>query len=463
MKQFDVIIIGGGPTGSTAASLLASKGYQVLVLEKEKFPREHIGESLIPASYDVLSKLGVLEELKRISPRKPGVNFIANDGETQSLWCFKNVVKNESYLSFHVKRSAFDQMLLDNSRLKGATVLEEHFVKHVDLEKDGSVEVRASDKNGEMKLFNAKFLIDASGQSTFLGSKFGVKKPFIDMDRVALWSHWSGADYDVALQQGAIKIVYLSGDEKKGWIWVIPISKDNLSIGAVINNSFLKKEKAKYAGSEDWKYEIYLNEIKNSQAVNKLLKNATMDHKVQLNGDYSYFCEKKYGNNFAMVGDAGAFLDPIFSSGIFVGMHSAELVSEAVHQKLKFNNDKELNETYIKINGAVTVLEKFIKLFYSPENVNFSKMGNPEELLQNKDAESIYSIFHFLLSGDFFTHHEKYAAFLDTMKEPKVLSKFRNLIKHSKSYGEDANCGEDFEEMYGKMNYNVEFDKSAFL
>ncbi|MDF2451638.1 MAG: dependent oxidoreductase [Bacteroidota bacterium] len=462
MKLFDVIIIGGGPSGSTAASLLAEKGYQVLVLEKEEFPREHIGESLIPASYDVLSKLGVLKELERISPRKPGVNFIANDGETQSLWCFKNVVKDESYLSFHVKRSAFDKMLLDNSRAKGAIVLEKHAVKHVDLEKDGLVEVRAFEKDGEMKLFSAKFLIDASGQSTFLGSKFGVKKLFQGMDRVALWSHWSGADYDVALQQGAIKIVYLDGDDKKGWFWVIPLSKDSLSIGAVVNNSFLKNEKTKYAGTEDWKHAIYMNEINNSRAVSKLLTNAKMDHKVQLNGDYSYYCEKKYGNNFAMIGDAGAFLDPIFSSGIFVGMHSAELVSEAVHQKLSSANVNLLDDAYVSINGAVKVLEKFITLFYSPENINFSKMGNPGELLQNKDAETIYSIFHFLLSGDFFIHHEKYSTFLDNMRDPKVLAKFQNLINHSKEYGADANCGEDFEEMYGKMDYDVKFDKSVF-
>jgi len=463
MNQFDVIIIGGGPSGSTAATLLSQKGHSVLLLEKEKFPREHIGESLIPASYDVLKKLNVLEDLKKISPRKPGVNFIANDGESQSLWCFKNVVKDESYLSFHVKRSAFDKMLLDNSKLNGTIVYEQHAVKQVDFNENGTVDVRAVDNKGASKLFTSKFLIDASGQSTFLGSKMGVKKPVKDLDRVALWSHWSGATYDNSLTQGAIKIVYLKGDDKKGWIWVIPISKDNLSIGVVVNNSFLKQEKTNYANSADWKHDIYMNEINNSSAVKKLLTNATMDHKTQINGDYSYFCDKKYGENFAMIGDAGAFLDPIFSSGIFVGMHSAELVAEAVHAKLSLGSTKLLDEAYLSINGAVKVLEKFIKLFYSPENVNFSKMGNPQKLLQFKESESIYSIFHFLLAGDFFTHHEKYSDFLDTMQNPKMLSKFQNLIKHSKDYGDQANCGEKYEEMYGEMTHEIKFDLTAFL
>jgi flavin-dependent dehydrogenase len=465
MNLRDVIVIGGGPSGSTSASLLASKGYNVLLLEKEKFPREHIGESLIPASYDILSKLGVLEALKKISPRKPGVNFISNDGKTQSMWCFKNAVKNESYLSFHVKRSAFDELLLNNSREKGVTVLEQHAVKHVNLEReDEIVEVTATDASGETKTFFAKFLIDASGQHTFLGSRIGMKTPVKDLDRVAVWSHWSGAHYDIALKEGAIKIVYLGGSEKKGWIWVIPLSSDNLSIGAVINNSFLKKEKERILamGIEDWKHEFYMNEINSSEAVKKLLPNATLDHKVQVNGDYSYFCKKKYGKNYALVGDAGAFLDPIFSSGIFVGMQSAELVSNAVHEKLSAGNDQIIDAVYENINGALGLIEKFIKLFYNRELIDFSKMGNPEEQLKVNVQESIYAIFHYLLAGDFFQNYRKYSDFIDTMANPLMQKKFQNLINHTRKYGEEASCGETYEEMYGHVTLDVKFDLTAF-
>ncbi len=464
MNKYDVIIIGGGPSGSTAASYLADKGYNVLLLEKEKFPREHVGESLIPASYDSLSKLGVLEELEKISPRKPGVNFIANDGRSQSLWCFKNVINDKSYLSFHVKRSEFDNLLLKNSVKKGAQVMEEHAVKHVNLDReDGIVEVRAIDKRGEIKEFTSKFVIDASGLSTFLGSKLGVKASVKDLDRVAMFTHWAGANYDHVLKEGAIKIVYLHGNDKKGWIWVIPISKDCLSIGVVVNNSFLKQEKQKHSDKKDWVHELYMNEIKSSDAVSKLLTNAVSQHKVQIQGDYSYFCEKKYGNNYAMIGDAGAFLDPIFSSGIFVGMHSAQLVTDAIHEKFINNSNRLLDEAYVNINGAVKLLEKFIKLFYSQENINFSHMGNPETLLQFKESESIYTIFHYLLAGDFFANYEKYSIFLDTMRDPKMLSKFQNLISHSKDYGVNASCGELFEEMYGKMTYEVSFDQKLLV
>lgn len=464
MKHYDAIVIGGGPAGSTAAAFLAMKGVTVLVLEKEKFPREHIGESLIPASYFVLQKLDVFEELKKISPRKPGVNFISNDGKSQSLWCFKHVVKNDSYLSFHVKRSLFDKMLLDNSRKKGAEVLEEHTVKNVNLEReDGGVEVQAVDSKGETKTFTAKFLLDASGLHTFLGKKLGVKKSIKNLDRVALWTHYTGAEYDVPLSQGAIKLVYLTGVEKKGWIWGIPISKDNISIGVVINNAFMKAEKAKYADSADWKHEIFMNEINGSESIKKLLENAKMDHKVQVNGDYSYYCEKKYDSNFAMIGDAGAFLDPIFSSGIFVGMHSAEMVANALIEKFETGSSKKLDETYVSINGAVMLIEKFINLFYSPENINFSEMGNPGEHVQTKDTEGIYSIFHFLLSGDFFEHYEKYSAFIDTIQDPKMLSSFKNLIRHKKYHEATSTCDENPEEMYGEMTHKIAFDLKAFV
>lgn len=465
MEKYDVIIIGGGPAGSTTGTMLAKKGHKVLLLEKEKFPREHIGESLIPSSYASLKNLGVLDELKKIAPRKPGVNFIDIDGERQSLWCFKNVVKDDSYLSFHVKRSLFDEMLLNNSRKNNVVVMEETMVQNMVLENEkGEVEVEAVNKAGERQTFHAKFLVDASGQSTFLGSKLGVKKPIAELDRVALWSHWSKSDFDIPLKQGVIKLVYLGGD-KKGWIWVIPISHDNLSIGVVVENSFIKQEKAKFQkdASSDWKTEIYLQEIAASPAVSKLLSNASQNHKVQISGDYSYMCQQKFGKTFAMVGDSGAFLDPIFSSGIFVGMRSAEILADAVDKKFKAGDEKAVEQAFVKINGAVNVLEKFIRLFYTKELVNFADMGDPSQMVQFEQTENVYSLFHYLLAGDFFEDHAKYSDFLDEMHNLKTIDKFRNLIHYSKDATSKVNCGEDYEKMYGEVNSSITFDHAAFM
>jgi flavin-dependent dehydrogenase len=460
MELYDVIVIGGGPTGSTSATLLAQKGYRVLVLEKEKFPREHVGESLIPLTYSAIKNMGLLEDLKKISTRKPGVSFVSADGNNQSLWCFKNIIKDESYLSFHVIRSAFDKLLLDNSKKKGAEVLEEFMVKDVLMDlPDGNVEVTAVSQDTTEHKFRARFLIDASGQSTFLGRKLGVKKSFDDLDRVAIFNHWTNSEYDASLKEGVIKIVYMGG-EKKGWCWVIPVSTNHLSIGIVINNSYVRSQKEKFqkAGSANWEKDLYVQELFESKVIKKILKNAKLEHRTLIIGDYSYYCEKKYGSNYAMLGDAAAFLDPIFSSGIYVGMHSAELVTEAIHQKFSGNGNQEMENAFVKINGAVSLLEKFIRLFYTPEALNFSTLGDPNTLLYKK-FEMAYTIFHYLLAGDFFENYQKYSEFIDTIRDQKSLEKFQSLIKHKKDDDPTSLCGEKFEEMYGEMIHEIVFDK----
>jgi hypothetical protein len=461
MEQlYDVIIIGGGPTGSTAATFMAEKGMKVLLLEKEKFPREHVGESLIPLTYSALERMGLIEEMKQIATRKPGVVFVSADGQNQSLWCFKNIIKDQGYLSFHVIRSAFDKLLLDNSKRKGAEVLEEHMVKDIMLDKpDGTVEVTAMAGEQEKK-FRGKFLVDASGQSTMLGRKLGVKKSYKGLERVAIFNHWTNVKYDQALKEGVIKIVYLGG-EKKGWCWVIPVSADHLSIGAVLSNEHVRAEKERFLkeGKTNWEQEIYLNELKDSSLLGGLLKDAKLEHRTLIIGDYSYYCEKKYGDNYAMIGDAGAFLDPIFSSGIYVGMQSAELLAEALHTKFTGRGDMTIEKVYDKINGAVKLLEKFIRLFYTPEAINFSMMGNPDQLLFHK-FEMAYTIFHYLLAGDFFDNHERYSDFIDTVKDQKSMEKFQHLIRHQKDDNPNSSCGEKFEEMYGEMTHRIVFDKS---
>lgn len=365
-------------------------------------------------------------------------------------------------MSFHVIRSAFDKMLLDNSRRKGAKVLEETNVKEVTLDNpDGMVDVTGIDKNGIKVIFRTKFLIDASGQSTFLGKKLGVKKSYKDLDRVAIFNHWTNTNFDIGLKQGVIKIVYLGG-EKMGWIWVIPVSREHLSIGVVLSNSYVKeqKEKLKGSGCVTWEKDLYLQELSESPLMNTVLKGAKTEHRTLTAGDYSYYCEKKYGSNYALVGDAGAFLDPIFSSGIYVGMHSSELVADAVHAKLTTGKgEAEMKEAYTKINGAVNLLEKFIRLFYTPESLNFSNLGNPEDVLYYK-FEMAYTIFHYLLAGDFFSNYEKYGTFIDMVRDQKALAKYESLIDHKKDDLPDGNCGEKFEEMFGHMVHEIVFDKS---
>ncbi|HET6992685.1 MAG TPA: tryptophan 7-halogenase, partial [Bacteroidia bacterium] len=222
--DFDVAIIGGGPGGSSSATYLRKFGYSVVVFEKEKFPRDHVGESLIPYCYYKMKEMGVLDDILKFATKKPGVHFVDRDAKRQSVWCFDKIIQDGAQISFHTLRAPFDKALLDNSKKCGATVLEEHQVKDVDLKNPESVSLRVADKSGKETTYYARFLIDASGQGSFLAKKLNDKKPYEGLDRVAFFSHWTDTNYDAALSGGCIKIIYLGG-EKQGWLWVIPVGR----------------------------------------------------------------------------------------------------------------------------------------------------------------------------------------------------------------------------------------------
>jgi flavin-dependent dehydrogenase len=452
--HYDVLIIGGGPAGSSAATFLARKGFSVLVMEKEKFPRDHVGESLIPFCYGKMEKLGVLPTLERIAVKKPGINFVHADGIQQATWCFSSTLTDKSQVSYHMLRSTFDKMLLNNSREAGAKVLEEFRVQNVKLDgPDGGVEAEGIDAAGKRRTFTGRFILDASGQNSFLASKVGKRVPYDGLDRVAFFSHWSGNVYDPALQEGLIKIVYLGG-EKTGWCWMIPVGRDLLSVGVSMNNSYVREKKKEYAQyGDDWKTHFYQNEIMESPAIQKILK-GERTHDVIVMGDYSYKTTTRYGSNFALIGDAAAFLDPIFSSGIYMAFESADRVSDAVEQLLTKNTEEGLRlmeANYADMDGAYKLLERLIRLFYTPDSWNFGSIGS-EELLQYHKFEAAYTIFHNLFAGDFFTNHRKYTAFLEELERTNQYDKYVAFARSRNERHISDSCGDHFLKAYESID-----------
>jgi flavin-dependent dehydrogenase len=450
-NHFDVAIIGGGPGGSSSATYLSKLGYKVVVFEKEKFPRDHVGESLIPYCYYKMKELGVLEEVSKFATKKPGVHFVDRDAKRQSVWCFDRVIDDGAQMSFHTLRAPFDKALLDNSKKCGATVYEEHLVKEVDLSDAQNVSLRVADKSGMETNYSARFLIDASGQASFLARKLNDKKPYAGLDRVAFFTHWVETNYDAALNGGCIKIIYLGG-EKKGWIWVIPVGRNHLSIGVTLNNAYVKEQKKKFSG-ENWKEQLYKNEI--SEAVNliPILNNARIEHEIQVLGDYSYSVEKKFGNNYVLVGDSGAFLDPIFSSGIYVAMETAHRVSKAIDIKFREGDEAAqefLAEQFVAINGGYNLIEKFVRLFYDPELLNFSHMDHDDDGY-NKFLNA-YEVFHYLLAGDFFSDYKKYSEFIDDLNKERSFNRFIHYVKsRAKEFPNSDFCRYTYEEVYGHL------------
>jgi flavin-dependent dehydrogenase len=442
-KLYDVIIIGGGPTGSSAATFLRREGLSVLILEKMKFPREHVGESMLPLCYDLFDELGVLEEMKVNYSRKPGVTFSNADGTRASHWCFSKVIDGPQSLSFHARRSHFDNMLLNNSRKEGVDALEEVQVLDVELNPSGQgVKIKALHPEKGNLSFEGRFLIDASGQDCFLARKMGNQKPFNSLNvRLALSSHWENANLTDSLSNGNITIIHFGG-EKLGWIWLIPLAENRLSIGLALNMSYAQEQRKilmKEHGPRKWQEVFYLQEISESEVVRGIIDGANMCWDVVSNGDFSYYAEQKYGPAFAILGDAGAFLDPIFSSGIYLGIKSAKISAPAIASYLQSGDMEALDKVYEYMNNGYKVVEDLIVAFYDPNTINFTELSGSSGI-SHEQFEAAYTIYHMLLAGDFYDNHDRYRKAIASLRNPAMIKKYLNLKQHEDAEGLKEVC-----------------------
>jgi flavin-dependent dehydrogenase len=452
-NSHDVIVIGGGPAGSTAATWLSRLGHKVLLLEREKFPREHVGESLLPFCYSLLEDLGVVNELKTNFVRKPGVRFIDRDGNISTTWCFNHVIQDETYLSFQVIRGEFDHILLKNAAKNGADVREEMSVIEADITSASDrVTVTSLDPSGKKKVFTARFLVDASGREAFIGAKSGWRTPREELDRTAIWSHWGDVKLAGGLEEGLSIIIYM-GLEQKGWIWVFPLGEHRITAGFVAQNSYIRDQqrKLKESGSKDWKYDLCLQELMNSSFVARLLQGSKMLIPMQVNGNYSYEVKNHFGSNYAMVGDARGFIDPIFSSGVFLSIKSSSLVAPAIHKQLTGETggaNDAMETAYKQISGAYNFVHRMIKLFYNPHSLTWAQAGADGKA--HKDHESAMAAGHYMLSGDFFENYRKFDSFFEILEDPTHFRRYKKLVIDRDAFVQPS-CETRWEEIFKDM------------
>ncbi len=367
-KSHDVVIIGCGPGGSSAATYLARAGKRVLALEKEVFPRFHIGESLLPYNVKIFRELGVLDEIIAAGfPRKLAARFGLGNGSISSRYVFADGKFNKEPWAFSVERSRFDHILLKNARTSGADVREGWTVAKTTSEEAG-VTVEARDPSGKVHHFNAPFVIDASGRGNLTGNQEGLRVIHPKLKKLAVFGHFTGVNLDPGDARGDTVIVRL---ENK-WFWIIPISQEKTSVGLVID----REEFVASGGSPS---EIFKSWIDSSPVMQGRMANARLVGEMQTLTDFSYQNRRLVGGRVLRVGDAAGFMDPIFSAGVYLAMWSGKLAAENVIQSLERGDDG--SRRFLKYEKRVRAgmqfywqmvhhyyTQPFIELFLQPRN-----------------------------------------------------------------------------------------------
>jgi flavin-dependent dehydrogenase len=316
-----VLVIGGGPAGSTIAALLAQSGHDVVLLEKDTHPRFHIGESLLPLNLPLFEQLGIKDEVEKIGLRKYSAEFVSPWHGDPVTYHFSDAWNKSLPYAYQVRRSAFDHLLIKNAAARGAKVIEGCKVRKVDFH-DGHAETGATavvDVAGTSRTWRTRFVVDATGRDTLLANQFGIKERNRKHNSAALFGHFTGARRFEGKAEGNISIYWFD----HGWFWLIPLADGTTSVGAVCWPQYLKTRKVEPAA-------FLLETIALCPAIAERLRDAKLVSPVTATGNYSYKAKRMAGRGYIMLGDAFAFIDPVFSSGVYLAMKSGFEGAKAV-------------------------------------------------------------------------------------------------------------------------------------
>jgi flavin-dependent dehydrogenase len=368
-QTFDTVIIGAGPAGSAAAALLAEQGLRVLVIEREKFPRYHIGESLLPFTCYPLKRLGLLDRMRQSEfVKKYSVQFISPSGKASQPFYFSTRYESDVAQTWQVLRSEFDLMLMENARSKGAQVLEETTVRELIQEEGRILGVRAQNKSGETLEFRAPMTLDCSGRDAIAPTRLNWRIREPKLNKVAVWTYYRGALRDEGIDAGATTVAYIP---EKGWFWYIPQHRDMISVGVVAEGKYLSRD-----GVREPK-DIFNREIEQNAWIKQHLACGTQVGAHFITSEFSWRSRYCAAHGLLLAGDAFGFLDPVFSSGVMLALKSGMLAADAIKAAFDaqdFSPDRFINYSR-QLREGLENMRKLVYAFYDP-NFSFRKLTN---------------------------------------------------------------------------------------